>query len=203
MRASEPVAMTIFFDLTSVVVWSDEPSPALPLSSAVTATVKTLSFAGPVRRPCPRTTVILFLLHQKVETLGVLGDDLVLAPKQVLPVELRLVDAVNTVLACMLQVVPGSRPRTASPWSECSPSGGMCRRAGPSFRSEQPSDRTAPREWRTCNPRDRRPRLPNRKSSLPREYSVSRHMCANQIILRFASSKEIRPGRVLLSGRSR
>ena len=57
--------MTIFFDLTSVVVWSDEPSPALPLSSAVTATVKTPSFAGPVRRPCPRTTVILFFFIKK------------------------------------------------------------------------------------------------------------------------------------------
>ena len=43
-----------------------------PMSSLVTLMVKTPSFAPPVSRPCPLNHGDLVLLHQEVETLGML-----------------------------------------------------------------------------------------------------------------------------------
>ena len=48
----------------------------------------------------------LVLLHQEVKTLGVLDGDVVLALDEVVPVELRRVDAVDAVAAGVLEVVP-------------------------------------------------------------------------------------------------
>src|SRR6185437_1138131 len=48
----------------------------------------------------------LVLLHQEVEALGVLDDDLVLAREDVLPVELGGADVVDAVLLGVLEVVP-------------------------------------------------------------------------------------------------
>src|SRR5262252_4190658 len=50
-------------------------------------------------------TVNLVLAHQKVQSLGVLGDDLVLAVLDVLPIQLACTQTVNTVFLGSLEMV--------------------------------------------------------------------------------------------------
>ena len=92
MRASEPVASTMFLNST-ICLPASEVTSILP---------------GPARRPKPLITSTLFFFIRKLDALGVLGDDLVLALEDQREIQPRIF-AVDTVFDGVLEMLPNVR----------------------------------------------------------------------------------------------
>ncbi len=80
----------------------------------------------------------LVLLHQEVETLGVLDDDGVFALEHRGPVERGRADAANAEVGGVLQMVPDFGVEEQGLGGGCSPHAGRCRPACRSSRSMRP-----------------------------------------------------------------